>query len=265
MAAGAEQHGATDSASYYVSHHLTHLQVGEGFWTWNVDTLFWTTLLGVLMSAFMYAGARKATAGVPGGIQNTVEMLMDFIGGLVKESFPGPTRFVPPFALTIFVWTFLWNCMDLIPVDLFPDIAKAMGIEYMRVVPSADMNATFAISLSVFFLIIVYSIMGKGALGYAKEWLFHPFGKWLVPFNLIINFVETLAKPVSLSLRLFGNLYAGELIFILIALLPWGVQFVPGFAWAVFHILVVTLQAFIITVLSIVYLSMAYESHDDDH
>lgn len=265
MASGAEQHGGGDSASYYVSHHLTHLQVGEGFWTWNIDTLLVSTVLGVIMCGVMYMGARKATAGTPGMLQNMVESLVDFIDGLVKESFPGTSKFVPPFALTIFVWTFLWNCMDLLPVDWLPAAASMAGLEYMRVVPSADMNATFAISISVFFLIIIYSIAGKGFGGYAKEWLSHPFGWYLLPFNVIINFVELMAKPVSLSLRLFGNLYAGELIFILIALLPWGVQFIPGFAWAVFHILVVTLQAFIITVLSVVYLSMAYESHDDDH
>lgn len=262
MASGGEQSGS-GQGSDYVSHHLTHLQVGEGFWTWNIDTLVVSAVLGVIMCGVMYLGARRATSDTPGFLQSVVESLVEFIDGLVKESFPGTTKFVPPLALTIFVWTFLWNCMDLVPVDWFPALAAAAGIEYMRVVPSADMNAPFAISISVFFLIIIYSIMGKGVGGYLKEWLSHPFGWFLLPFNLIINFVELMAKPVSLALRLFGNLYAGELIFILIALLPWYVQFIPGFAWAVFHILVVTLQAFIITVLTIVYLSMANESHDE--
>jgi F-type H+-transporting ATPase subunit a len=181
----------------------------------------------------------------------------------VKDAFHGPRDFIAPMALTIFVWVFLWNLLDLIPVDLFPVLASMVGIEYMRIVPSADMSATFALSLTVLALIIIYSIKGKGWGGFAKEYLTHPFGKnpLLVPFNLILNTVEMIAKPVSLALRLFGNLYAAELIFILIAMLPFWIQWAPGSIWAIFHILVIPLQAFIFMTLTIVYLSLAYEHH----
>jgi F-type H+-transporting ATPase subunit a len=151
--------------------------------------------------------------------------------------------------------------MDLVPVDLLPAIASVFGIHYLRVVPSTDLNSTFALSISVLFLVYFYSIKVKGGMGFAKEVLYHPFGKWLMPFNLLLRIVEDLAKPISLSLRLFGNLYAGELIFILIALLPWWLQFTLGWPWAVFHLLIITLQAFIFMVLTIVYLSMAHEDH----
>ena len=252
---------AAHSPAEYVNHHLTHWQVGEGFWTFNVDTLIYSSALGVLMCLVFWLAARRATAGQPGKLQNLVEVLVEFVDNAVAESFHGPRNFIAPLALSIFVWVLLWNFMDLIPVDLLPSIGQAMGIEYMRVVPSADMSATFAISLSVFVLIIVYSIKGKGVGGFAKEFLTHPFGPWMFPANLILNTVELLAKPMSLALRLFGNLYAGELIFILIALMPWWAQTLPGFAWAAFHLLVIPLQAFIFMTLTIVYLSMAYEHH----
>ena len=197
-----------------------------------------------------------------------------------RESFPGKSQLIAPLALTIFVWVLLWNIMDIIPVDLFPAIFAAGGVEYLKIVPSADMSATFALSLSVFLLILYYSVAGKGFGGFIKEMLTHPFGVWLLPFNIILNVVELLAKPLSLALRLFGNLYAGELIFILIALFTLGnsmsemLTSVGGwasilghmalqFAWAVFHILVIPLQAFIFMTLTIVYLGMAYESHDE--
>jgi F-type H+-transporting ATPase subunit a len=228
--------------------------------------------------------AKAATADVPGKLQNFVEILVDFVDGAVKESFHGKDKLIAPLALTIFVWVFLWNFMDVIPVDLFPNLATWIGVTffgmdshdvYMRVVPSADMSATFALSLSVFLLIFVYGFRGKGAIKFSKEFLFHPFDHILfVPFNLVLNVVEYLAKPVSLSLRLFGNLYAGELVFILIALFTLqahdvsamnvglGIgQFIAGLAWALFHILVITLQAFVFMTLTIVYLSMAYEDH----
>lgn len=229
----------------------------------NLDTLFFSTLLGLVFITIFGLAARRATSGVPGRLQNFVEVIVDFIDTSVKESFHGPREFVAPLALTIFVWTFLWNLMDLVPVDLLPIIGSWFGLHYLRVVPSADMSATFALSISVFFLILLYSIKGKGWVGFAKEMLFHPFGKFplLVPANLLLNIVELLAKPLSLSLRLFGNLYAGELIFILIALLPWWAQWVPGLGWAIYHILVITLQAFIFMTLTVVYLSLAYEEH----
>ncbi len=268
---------ADSSPSGYVTHHLTHLQVCQaetggwrfgsmedpctGFMTLNVDTLLVSTVLGVLFCAIFYFAARKATADKPGKLQNFVEVLVEFADNSVKESFHGTRDFIAPLALTIFVWTLLWNTMDIVPVDWLPALGQAMGIEYLRVVPSADMSATFSLSLSVLVLIIFYSLKGKGAGGYAKEFLTHPFGAKMMPANVLLNVVETLAKPVSLSLRLFGNLYAGELIFILIALLPWYVQFIPGVAWAIFHLLVIPLQAFIFMTLTIVYISMAYEEH----
>jgi len=237
--------------------------VGEGFWTFNVDTLFWSWVTGIIFLSLFYAAARKATAGEPGKLQNFVEILVDFVDNSVADGFHGPRGFVAPLALTVFVWVLLWNMLDLIPVDLLPWLASTVGIHYQRIVPSADMNATFGLSLSVLALIIIYSIKGKGVKGFIKELLFHPFGSFplLVPFNIILNVVELIAKPVSLALRLFGNLYAAEMIFILIAMLPAWIQFVPGTAWAIFHILVIPLQAFIFMTLTIVYLSLAYEEH----
>ncbi|MDX1625941.1 MAG: F0F1 ATP synthase subunit A [Wenzhouxiangellaceae bacterium] len=252
------------SPTEYVSHHLGHWTVGEGLWTLHLDTLLISIVLGVAMVFVMARAARRADSGVPGKLQNFVEVLIDFVDNSVRESFHGPRQFIAPLALTIFVWVFLWNVMDLIPVDYLPLLAnKVFGIEYFRVVPSADVNAPFALSLSVLALILIYSVKGKGFGGFGKEMLFHPFGKnpLLWPANILLNLVELIAKPVSLALRLFGNLYAAELIFILIAMLPWWIQFLPGGAWAVFHILVVPLQAFIFMTLTIVYLSLAYEEH----
>lgn len=258
---------AGQSPAEYVTHHLHHWSSGHDnafltFEDWHLDTLFMSTALGLIFLTLFRIGAVRATSGVPGKLQNFVEVLVDFVDNSVKDAFHGPRTFIAPLALTIFVWTFLWNCMDLIPVDVPPWIAKnVFGLEYFRAVPSADMSATFALSLSVFLLIIVFSLKGKGAGGFAKEFLTHPFGAKMLPANVVLNTVEMLAKPMSLSLRLFGNLYAGELIFILIALLPWWAQLIPGLGWALFHILVVTLQAFIFMTLTIVYLSMAYEHH----
>lgn len=248
----------------YVKHHITNLSYGEGVWTIHADTLVVSWALGLFFLFFFILAARRVTAGVPGGLQNFIEMLIDFVDSSVKESFHGPRNFIAPLALTIFVWVFLWNLMDLVPVDYVPYLTwKLFGLEYTRIVPSADVNAPFGLSLTVLALIIVFSIKGKGAIGFGKELFTHPFGKnpllWIP--NLVLNIVETVAKPVSLALRLFGNLYAAELIFVLIALLPWWIQFIPGGAWAIFHILVVPLQAFIFMTLTIVYLSLAYEEH----
>jgi len=252
---------AAEGATGYIIHHLTSLTVGEGFWALNLDTLFFSAVLGGLFVWFFKTAAERATAGVPGLVQNFVEMLIEFVDTQVKDSFHGKNNLIAPLALTIFCWVFLWNFMDLFPVDILPLIGSMMGIEYLRVVPSTDLNATFAMSISVFCLIIFYSIKVKGPWGFAKELMFQPFGPWLLPFNLLLKLVEEIAKPISLALRLFGNLYAGELIFILIALLPWQLQPVLSFPWAVFHILIITLQAFIFMVLTIVYLSMAHEDH----
>ena len=255
---------ADQSATGYVTHHLEHLTVGEGFWTFHVDTLFFSWVTGLLFLIPMLIVARRVKSGTPGGFQNAIETLVEWADNSVKDSFHGPRGFVAPLALSIFIWVLFWNLLDLIPVDLFPILAKSIfGLEYMRIVPSADPNATFGLSLTVLLLIFVYSFKGKGFVGFSKELLTHPFGAnpLLVPFNLILNVVELIAKPVSLALRLFGNLYAAELIFILIALLPWYVQWLPGSLWALFHILVIPLQAFIFMTLTIVYLSLAYENH----
>ena len=252
---------ADEGATAYIIHHLTSLSVGEGFWTLHLDTLFFSIVLGALFIWFFKTAAEKATAGVPGMVQNFVEMLVEFVDNQVKDSFHGRSKLIAPLALTIFCWVFLWNFMDLFPVDLLPSIGAMMGISYLRVVPSTDLNATFAMSISVFCLIIFYSIKVKGPWGFAKEMLLQPFGPWLIPFNLLLKLVEEIAKPISLGLRLFGNLYAGELIFILIALLPCYIQPALSFPWAIFHILIITLQAFIFMVLTIVYLSMAHEDH----
>ncbi|MDT8405762.1 MAG: F0F1 ATP synthase subunit A [Methylococcales bacterium] len=252
---------APEGATGYIVHHLTPLSFGEGFWTIHLDTLFFSWVLGGVFIWFFKTAAEKASPEVPGLLQNFAEMLIEFVDTQVKDSFHGRSALIAPLALSIFCWVFLWNFMDLFPVDLLPGMAGLMGIDYLRVVPSTDLNGTFALSLSVFFLIIFYSLKIKGPWGFAKELLFQPFGPWLMPFNLLLKLVEELAKPISLALRLFGNLYAGELIFILIALLPWFIQPLLSFPWAVFHILIITLQAFIFMVLTIVYLSMAHEDH----
>jgi F-type H+-transporting ATPase subunit a len=248
-------------ATAYIVHHLTPLTVGEGFWTLHLDTLFISAVLGGLFILFFKSVADTVTTGVPGFAQNIAELLVEFVDTQVKDSFHGRNPLIAPLALSIFCWVFLWNLMDMLPVDLLPWLASILGMDYMRVVPSTDLNSTFALSISVFILIIFYSIKVKGALGFAKEMTCTPFGPWLMPFNLLLKVVEEVAKPISLALRLFGNLYAGELIFILIALLPPLVQPLLGFPWAVFHILVITLQAFIFMVLTIVYLSLAHEDH----
>lgn len=257
----AEEHAASGATGYIV-HHLTPLAAGEGFWTFHLDTLFFSVFLGALFLILFRNAAEKATPDVPGPLQNFAEMIVEFVDAQVKDSFHGRSTLIAPLALTIFLWVWLMNFMDLIPVDLLPNIGKAVGLEFLRVVPSTDLNATFAMSISVFFLILFYSFKVKGALGFSKEMILTPFHSvWLMPFNLLLKSVEELAKPISLGLRLFGNMYAGELIFMLIALLPWYVQPVLSFPWAIFHILIITLQAFIFMVLTIVYLSLAHEDH----
>lgn len=254
----AEGGGATG----YIQHHLTNLRAGEGFWTFHVDTMLVSLTLGLLFLVPFVIAARRVTAGVPGPLQNFVEWLVQFADNTVKESLHGKRDFIAPLALTIFVWILLMNFMDLIPVDLVAGVAHWFGYDpYFKIVPTTDVNATFGMSIPVFALIIIYSLKMKGIGGFSKEILFHPFGPWLLPFNLVLNIVEYLAKPVSLALRLFGNLYAAELIFLLIALLPWYMQWLLGGPWALFHILVVPLQAFIFMMLTIVYLSMAHDSH----
>lgn len=251
----------SSNATGYIIHHLTNLSVGEGFWTFHLDTLFFSAMLGSMFAGLFYWAARKATAGVPGSLQNFVEMVVEFVDQQVKDSFHSRSPLIAPLGLTIFVWVFLMNLMDLLPVDLLPLVASWMGVHYLKVVPTTDLNMTFGLSLSVFGLIIFYSVAVQGPRMFAEELFFKPFGKWMLPFNLIMNFIEQIARPISLSLRLFGNLYAGELIFILIALLPWWTQWTLGSMWAIFHILIIVLQAFLFMMLTIVYLSLAHGGH----
>jgi len=270
----------------YIQHHLQNLVVGihpengfsiahsgkeateMGFWALHVDSMFWSIALGALFIWLFKKAAEKATSGVPGGLQNFVELIVEFVDSNVRETFHGKSEVVAPLALTIFVWVFLMNLMDLVPVDLIPRITEAVGIPYMKVVPSTDVNVTLGMSLSVFALMIYYSLKIKGPIGFFKELAFQPFNSpnpivqlIFVPINLLLEGVALLAKPISLALRLFGNMYAGELIFILIALLPFYLQWVLSVPWAIFHILVITLQAFIFMMLTIVYMSMAHENH----
>lgn len=257
------------NASEYIQHHMVNWSLNlhtmtwgnGGFWTLNLDTLLFSMSLGLLFVGAFYVAAKSATSAAPRRLQNLVEVLVEFANKQVRETFHGHDPLIGPLALTVFSWVFLMNAMDLFPVDLFPRIADLLHVHHLRAVPTTDLNLTFSLSISVFFLILIYSFRYKGFKGFIKEITCHPFGPYLVPINLIFKLVEELAKPISLSLRLFGNLYAGELIFILIALLPWWIQWSLGGVWAIFHILIITLQAFIFMMMTIVYLSMAHEQH----
>ena len=289
MRAAEKGGGATD----YILHHQTFLsnKPAHGivdFTVINYDTVFFSVLLAVVFFGLFWLVARKATAGVPGKAQNFVELIVSFVDTQVRDTFHGTSRLIAPLALTIFCWVWLFNFMDLVPVDLLPWAARGAGVEHLKVVPSTDLNATFALSLTVFALIIFYSIKMKGLLGFIGELTLQPFRvknvlvqALLVPVNFILESVTFLARPVSLALRLYGNLYAGEMIFLLLAALTLSVglenlttlggvvgtvlgviaQAILGFIWAAFHVLIITLQAFIFMVLTIVYLSMAYEHH----
>ena len=250
----------------YIKHHLSNLTVGEGFWTWHLDTLGWSVFLGLVFLIIFRSVATKATSGVPGKLQCAVELIVGFVDDSVKTTFHGKNALIAPLALTIFVWVLLMNAMDWVPVDLFPWlISLVTGIEmshiYMKVVPTTDVNMTAALAIGVFILIVYYSIKVKGFGGFMKELYSQPFGHWsLYPLNFFIELVTLLARPLALALRLFGNLYAGELIFLLIATL--GLYQLPvHFLWAAFHLLVIPLQAFIFMMLTIVYLSLAHEDH----
>lgn len=273
------------SSTNYIKHHLTYLtfnvsdmKLGSsgGFWTLNLDTLFFSLVLGIIVISLMYFGARRVTTGVPGKLQNFAELMLEFADNQVKDCFHGTNNLIGPLALTIFLWVFLMNFMDILPVDVLPMIAQMGGVHYLKVVPTNDLNLTFGLSISVFLLILFYSIKIKGVKGFVKELTLQPFNHPVfIPFNLLLELVGLIAKPISLALRLFGNLYAGELIFILIALLTLNAtstslvgtvtlgsaQFILALAWSIFHILVITLQAFIFMVLTIVYLSLAHEEH----
>ena len=267
------------TSSEYIAHHLTNLTYGKhpvngwsfaesgqqvadmGFMSINVDSMVWSVGLGAFFIWLFSRVGRTATTGVPSGVQNFIEMIIEFVDDNVKSMFQHKSAVIATMALTIFVWVFLMNLMDLVPVDWIPHLAGMMGIHFMKIVPSTDLNVTMGIAFSVFFLIIFYSIKAKGVGGFMAELSLQPLGKWALPFNLLLELVGLIAKPISLALRLFGNMYAGEMIFILIALLPFWAQWLLSVPWALFHILIITLQAFIFMVLTIVYLAMAHDHH----
>ncbi len=258
------------TTSEYIVHHLTHNNVAliehasrSSFWSVHIDTLVVSAVLGLIFLLIFTFAAKHAKVENPGKFQLFIELIVELVSSQVKDIYHAKTKFIVPLALTIFCWVFLMNLMDLLPVDLINAINSNMGHPEAkwRMVPSADVNATFAISIAVFFLIIGYSIKAKGILGWLKEMVSVPFGVMLAPFNLLFNIIELIAKPISLALRLFGNMYAGELVFILSALLPWGTQWLLGAPWAIFHILIILLQAFLFMILTIVYLSLAVEAH----
>jgi F-type H+-transporting ATPase subunit a len=257
-------------SSAIIKHHLEHLTFGQGLYAFHLDTLIVSLIMGSIFLLIFSRVASKATSGMPGRLQLFVEMVVSFVNESVVDGYHGKKmKFVAPLALTIFCWVFLMNAMDLLPVDMIPAIFNLFGVTYLRQVPTADPNMTFAMSISVFFILIVIGLQAKGFKGYFGEFLFHPFASDIklvqlavMPFNIILRIVEELARPLSLALRLFGNMYAGELIFILIAaLIPSYVQWILGVPWAIFHILIISLQAYIFMTLTIVYCNMASHSH----
>jgi F-type H+-transporting ATPase subunit a len=297
------EHAEALTSSEYIKHHLTNLTYGKlpdgtwgfahngdeaaqmGFWAVNVDTMGWSLFLGALFFFIFRSVAKKVTAEAPTGLQNFVEAAVEFVDSNVKGMFPYKNAMIAPLALTILVWVFFMNAMDLIAVDLLPEIAKLIGVSlgaeahsvFFKVVPSTDPNITLGMAACIFLLILFFSFREKGVIGFAKELCLHPFSSKnvvvqiaVIPVNFILEAVNLIAKPVSLGLRLFGNLYAGEIIFILIAIMI-GANLILGFfgislqiVWALFHILIIALQAFIFMVLTIVYMSMAYQT-DEQH
>ena len=277
----AENAGPT--ANEYISHHLVNLHVGQGFWTFHLDTLIMSGLVGLAVFGLMAYAGRRATPGVPGKLQAFVEIVLGMVDQQVRDTFHAKSAIVTPLAITVFVWVFCMNALDLIPVDFIPWIMhNVFGVEHWKAVPTTDPNATFAMSLTVFTLILVFNIKFKGVGGFVHEVFTAPFHTdnlllqcLLAPVNLVLRLVEELAKPVSLALRLFGNMFAGEVLFILMVLLAgawsWDALFTSSLSmfghvllslgWGIFHILIITLQAFIFMMLTIVYMSLASESH----
>lgn len=254
----------------YIQHHLHNLtaSLGQGkFWEMNVDTLIGSLLTGGLMVFLFWLATRRPTAGVPGKWQAFVEILLEFVDKQARDTYHGSSRLVTPIAITLFFWILLMNMIKFIPADFIAKPLEMIGVPYWKPVPTADVNATLGMSVSVFFLMLFFALRSKGLGGFTKEFLTTPFGKWMVPFNLILNIVEWLSKPISLAMRLFGNMFGGEIVFLLIWVLG-GASIVGmlggavfGLGWMVFHILVIPLQAFIFMMLSIVYLSLAEDSH----
>ena len=289
----ADEHTLTSSE--YIQHHLTNMTYGKspdgtwklaetaeeakemGFTAIHLDSMGWSIGLGVIFCLLFWCVAKAANAGVPTKLQAAIEMIIEFHDSSAHDTFHGKSRLIAPLALTIFVWIFLMNTMDLIPVDFIPYTAQLIGAHvfgmdphhvYFKIVPTTDPNVTLGMALSVFALTIFYSIREKGLVGFGAEFALNPFNPsnpflkaLLIPVNILLELVTFIARPISLALRLFGNMYAGELIFILIALLPFWIQWALSVPWAIFHILVITLQAFIFMMLTIVYMSMASEKH----
>lgn len=264
------EHPST-SAADYIQHHLVHFQINlktlvigdkEDFWTLNLDSMILSIIAALLLFFTFYYVIRTFKREKPSKLQVAIEMIFESIQNLVKELFHDPDILIAPLALTVFAWIFILNAFDLVPVDLFPKIVSYFGIGYFRSLPTSDPNVTFALSISVFFLVLFYNFKSKGTFGFTKEVLTEPFGIWLAPVNVGFRVIEEFVKPLSLSLRLFGNMFAGELIFLLIATMPWWAQWPPGGIWAIFHILIIGIQAFVFMMLTIVYLSMAHEVHE---
>lgn len=281
MANSLEAIATAQSGTEYVQHHLGFLTFGQkfdgtwglastveeatnmGFWAINVDSMAISLLLGVMFMALFRFSIKRATSGKPGGLQNFLEIVVEMVSSNVKNSFYAKNDAIGPLALTIFCWIFLMNTMDLVPVDWIPWLAQTISGNdhiYFKAVPTTDLNITLGFSISVFFMMIYYSIKIKGLGGFLGEFAFHPFGKWAMPLNLILELPGFLAKPVSLALRLYGNFFAGEVIFLVIGLVGYW-QLPLHFGWAVFHLIVITLQAYLFMMLSIVYLNQAHTTH----
>ena len=275
---------ATGGVTGYIKHHLTHLTVDTGhgaFWAYHLDSIVFTLVIAFIFILVLSLAARRATSGVPGKLQAAVELLLEFVDGMVKDTYHGPNKFIAPLAITIFCIVFLENFMDILPVDALPAAAKLFGVEHLRTVATADLNTTVGMALGVFLLIQWVGITHKGLGAFAGEWFTAPFHAHnivlklvLAPINFAFRVIEEVVRPLSLSMRLFGNMYAGELIFLLIACFTLGAalnhistyalgiaQFGAGVVWTVFHYLIITLQAFIFGVLTIVYVGIAAEKH----
>jgi len=284
------ENGSAISTQQYIEHHLQNLTFGHkddgwgfahngkeiaemGFWSINVDTLFVSFVLGVLFLWLFHRAAKKASVHTPNKLQNAIEWVIEWVDDNFRQGFSHQNPMLAPLALTLFVWITLMNTMDLLPIDIIPLFAAALGISHFKIVPTTDLNTTFAMALGVFALCLYYSFSIKGVKGFLIELTAHPFPKWGgigTLFNFILETVTLLARPLSLALRLFGNMFAGEMIFILIAVFS-QVNWLTGYfagglqvGWAIFHILIVLLQAFIFMTLAIVYLNMAYQIHDHD-
>lgn len=279
LPAGFERHSADGAvealqqATWTVAHTSEEAKA-MGFWALNLDTFFVSLLLGAIIMLAFRGVAKSVVTGTPSGFQNFCEWAIEFVDSSVRGSFSGKNNMVGPLALTIFFWVFTMNLMDLIPIDYIPLLMTSLGVPFFKVVPSTDPNATFGMAIGVFLLVLYYSVKMKGLGGFVGELTLQPFGKWGMPVNLLLEGVNLIAKPISLALRLFGNMYAGEMIFILIALMGgawagfsvsgvtlYGSQILLSLGWAIFHILIVTLQAFIFMTLTVVYLDMAHQEH----